>query len=241
MIEPILVSAHLPKTAGTSFAAALQSHFGERYRGDYADLPMQISPPRRKWKALSAGARMRAESTNGVACVHGHFLPLKYRIGLRGREARFVTWLRDPVERVISHYHYWLRDYDGDDPTQPLRNRVLREGWSLQRFCLGPELRNLYRQYLWGFPAERFDFIGITERYDDDLALFGQRYLGGDAVVARALANPQRDDQPYPIDPALRARIARHHDADVRLYAWAKARNQVGAAPRRPAGQAEAS
>ena len=81
---------------------------------------------------------------------------------------------------------------------------MVDEDWSLQRFCLGHELRNLYHQYLWGFPPERFDFIGITERYAEDLARFGKRYLGGEALVARVLANPQRDDQPYPIDPELR-------------------------------------
>lgn len=220
---PMLVSLHLPKTAGTSLRYAMRAHYGTGLLEDYDAPPMQIPRGRRELSAMAAGFSARQHWSDDIIAIHGHFLPLKYRIALRGRDVRYATWLRDPVERVQSHYHYWQRDYAGDDPTQPLRNRVVREGWSLQRFCLGPEMRNLYRQYLWGFDPARFEFMGITERYDTDFVRFAQRYLEGDCAASVELPNPDREGERYAIDPALRARISQHHAADVALYDWALA------------------
>jgi len=218
-LKPLLVSLHLPKTAGTSFRSALRQHYGAALVEDYAMLPMQLPRGRREWQALCAAPTARRALSADVRAVHGHFLVVKYRLALTGRPARYITWLRDPVERVVSHYHYWQRGYAGDDPAQPLRNRMLRERWSLQRFCLGPELRNLYRQYLWGFPPRQFAFFGITEHYDEDLAWFARHVLQGDAsAVVHALANPARRTPAYAIEPELRLRIERHHAADVALY-----------------------
>lgn len=217
----LLVSLHLPKTAGSSFAAALRQHYNERLYEDYRMLPMQLPRGRREWQALRDGLVQRVPA--GAMAIHGHFLPVKYRWPLRGRRVAWITWLRNPVERLLSHYHFWARDYDGRDPAQSLRNRVLAEDWSLERFCLGPELRNLYGQYLWGFDPGRFVFIGLTEHYAQDLAWFSQRFLGRDVLEARIQANPARESSRYPIDADLRSRIERHHAADVALYRQAVA------------------
>ncbi|MEO6364619.1 MAG: hypothetical protein ABIO38_01000 [Luteimonas sp.] len=230
MTTPMLVSLHLPKTAGTSLRYAMRAHYGARLLEDYDAPPMQVSRGRRELSAMTAGLAAKQRLSDDVTAIHGHFLPLKYRIALRGKAARYATWLRDPVERVQSHYHYWCRDYAGDDHAQPLRNRVVAERWSLERFCLGPEMRNLYGQYLWGFDRARFEFIGITERYDTDFTEFAQRYLGGDRTASVELPNPDRDGERYVIDAGLRARIAQHHAADMALYEWALARPRSGLA-----------
>ena len=219
-----LVSVHLPKTAGTSLCETLKQYFGSDLALDYDAPPMQAQRWGREWHAIRSGLCIRRCTNAGAKVVHGHFLPVKYWFALAGKHARYVTWLRDPVERVISHYHYWWRDYAGDDPRQPLRNRMLHEDWSLERFCLGPEMRNLYSQYLWGFPVKRFDFIGITERYEQDLARFAHRFMWGTASIVHTLANPSKTGWSYDVDPVFRKRIERHHAADMRLYRWALAR-----------------
>lgn len=215
---PLLVSLHLPKTAGTSFADTLQRRFGDRLLKDYADMPMHMPRGTREAQALlSVPARRRALSSGNVEAVHGHFLPAAYRWATAGRPVRFIAWLRDPLQRVVSHYHFWRRDYDGLDPRQPLRNRMLREDWSLERFCLGPEMRDLYRQYLWGFDPNRFDAIGLTERYAEDM----RAMLGATASeqVPVLLANPDRGER-YRLPASLEHRMRAHHAADLRLYAW---------------------
>lgn len=216
-----LVSLHLPKTAGTSLRQAISDHFGKDLYEDYGNPPMQMRRGPRELQALVSGLAARFKAQNAPRAVHGHFMPLKYRLALPASETRYVTWLRDPVERALSHFHFWKRDYVGDDPAQPLRNRMLREDWSLERFCLGPEMRDVYAQYLWGFAPEWFEFIGITEHYDADLAEFTARYLPGQAAADPMLVNPERPGAWYEIDPMLRERIERHHARDMALYRWA--------------------
>lgn len=214
--QPVLVSLHMAKTAGTSFAEALRAHFGHALLENYAVLPTNRRRGLREWDAIRNGLCERLPA--GVRAVHGHFLPLQYALALRGQPVDFVTWLRDPVERLLSHYHFWRRTAQRATPAQPLRYRVVHEDWSLERFCLGPELRNYYRQHLWGFAPSRFAFVGITERYASDLARFADRFLGGVAPVAHARGNPDRDPEGYRLPSALRARIEAHHAWDTALY-----------------------
>jgi hypothetical protein len=82
---PLLVSVHLPKTAGTSFRAALQAHYGNKLLEDYAMLPMQVPRGRREWQSLRDAYNARDQITPSTRAIHGHFLPVKYRLALRQR------------------------------------------------------------------------------------------------------------------------------------------------------------
>lgn len=222
-MRPTLVSVHFPKTAGTSFALALRQCFGDALQEDYGMLPLNRPRGAREWDAIRAGFATRYPSA-APAAIHGHFLPIKYRIALRGRPVDYVTWLRDPVERLLSHYYFWQRTAAAATPAQPFRYRVAREQWSLERFCFAPQMRNLYSRYLWGFAPSRFAFIGITEHYETDLATFARRFLQGQVANVRLRANPDHGRARYAIDPGLRARLEAHQREDVALYRWALAR-----------------
>ncbi|MFN2288275.1 MAG: hypothetical protein ABR578_08085 [Chromatocurvus sp.] len=219
----MLISLHLPKTAGTSFRALLEAHYGDRLIDDYADRPLHERVAARRTRAVRAGIGLllHADRLRGVDAVHGHFLAIKYSLWSSGSGWRRVTWLRDPVERLASHYHYWRRSFDADT-AGPLHRRMMEEDWSLERFCLGPELRNVYRQFLWGVPLARLDFVGITEYYATDAEDFARRFLGlselpGLQSSETENANPAATVR-YVDDVELRARIERHHAADVALY-----------------------
>ena len=72
----MLVSVHLPKTAGSSFFAELNRHFDNQVVNDVADLPLHKPAWQRRANALKH--RWFAAPTVDIACVHGHFLPYKY-------------------------------------------------------------------------------------------------------------------------------------------------------------------
>lgn len=220
----MLISLHLPKTAGTRFRSVLESHFADRLLVDYADAPLHETVAARRLRALQSGVGLRAtpRRLQTVDAVHGHFLAIKYSLWRGGRRWRRVTWLRDPVERLASHYYYWRRSYQPLE-SGALHRRMMDDDWSLERFCLGPELRNIYRQFLWGVPLGRFDFVGITEHFDDDIGDFSRLILAGSSASltpsdsAVANANPVAPRR-YVEDTALRARIEGHHAADMALY-----------------------
>jgi hypothetical protein len=222
----VLVSVHMPKTAGLSFRASLEACFGEGFRHDYQDYPLAQEAHLRRRQALDWGRAAQAADFAGVTCVHGHFLPLKYLELARTLPCTFVTWLREPVARLVSHYDYWQRAYDpASDLTSPLHRRVIEEGWSLQRFCLAPELRNVYSEFLWGFPLGRLDFIGITEFFADDLRYFSQRVLGNKLqahTLNRRAATGEGEPQAL-LNAAARAEIEAWHAADMALYRQALA------------------
>ena len=222
--QPLIVSVHMPKTAGTSFRAALEANYGDRFLHDYADYPLAQSLPQRHDAALTAGKLASADDFADVGCIHGHFLPLKYLALSEQVDCRFVAWLREPVARMVSHYHYWCRSYDADSAlTSMLHRRVVEEAWSLEEFCLSDELRNVYTQFLWGFPLEKLDFIGITECYERDLAVFSAQFLG--VKITPEQLNRRQDEAVETLEedlsPALRKQIEVFHSDDIELYNWA--------------------
>jgi hypothetical protein len=221
----LLISLHLPKTAGASFLDSLENHFGDRLVRDYKDLPINTPAPVRKAGALGACFRNSLRAVPDVDCIHGHFLPLKYRLLARRRDVKFATWMRDPVERLASHYHFWKRTYKpGKAPA--LQRAVVEDDWSFERFALGPELRNIYAQFLWLFPLRRFDFIGITEHYERDFARFTRRFLGVAMSEQKINVNVEKRGRNYVEDASLRARIEAHHARDMNLYLAALNRNR---------------
>lgn len=212
----VLVSLHLPKTAGTSFRTALQEHFGTSYRDDYADGGLSRPAHERQAAAQANGLALAASGLHGVHCVHGHFLPAKYLPLAQRDELVFVTWMRDPVVRLLSHYRYWQHSYDAEH-SAPHHRQVVEEGWTLEAFCLSEAFRNVYSQYLWDFPLERFAFIGISEHYREDLQAFSREYLGSDLACHRHNVTPARSALDH-VDPALVQRIRTFHAADMELY-----------------------
>ena len=214
----MLISVHLPQTAGSSFHASLETYFGDGLVLDYADRPINQSPLTRKAASLKASFQLayRYRDT-GVVCIHGHFLPLKYRWISTPAGQKYVVWLRDPIERLASHYYYWVRDYNPKTAGK-LRRRMVEEHWTLEQFCFSKEMRNIYTTFFWGFPISRFDFVGITENYASDLSYFAAEILGSELPMSAANVNPQKTTDRYVEDEHLRSRLEQFHQKDMDLY-----------------------
>ena len=211
----MIISVHLPKTAGSSFKASLEQHFDLKVLLDYADLPINTPPFQRNKNALISSLKNADYDFGETECIHGHFMPAKYLLMDTARPLTFVTWMRHPVERVISHYYFWQRRYWPEAP--PLHKRIVEEEWSLERFCLSNEMQNLYQQFLWGFPLNNFDFIGITEHYIEDFRYFVKTFLQKDVASYKENINENRKGN-YPISKSFRNKIESFHKVDMELY-----------------------
>ena len=214
----MLISLHLPKTAGNSFASSLTKHFGEALLKDY-DLPLHKTRYSRHRHALIESIRNYFRDFNNIQCIHGHFLPLKYRLYRKSNPRQFVTWMREPAERLASQYFYMKRHYTPEKAkTQLLLKRMIEEEWTLERFCLGPELRNTYSQFLWGFPLRNFDFIGIVENYESELEYFSEHFLGRPLKHYQQNVNPSTQRKSYFKDKSLKEKVLEYHSKDLELY-----------------------
>ena len=210
----MLISVHLPKTAGESFFLSLQSVYGENIQRDYSDGPLQKSKLDRNMEALQAAIANVDNEFDGIDCIHGHFMPVKYLILESYWDVQFITWLRNPIDRAISHYFYWKNNYDKKN-AGPLQRKMIDEDWDLVRFVFCAELQNFYVQYLWGFPIERFDFIGITERYGKELAYLSEHIIQENLVIHKVNIGKKPN---YDITPDLRKEMEKFHCADMELY-----------------------
>ncbi|SHF03757.1 Sulfotransferase family protein [Fodinibius roseus] len=220
----MLISLHMPKCGGTSFKELLKRHFKWRFSKDY-DYPIHWSPDKRRKEAIESRERIKRRYRyfyryRFTECIHGHFLPYKYDY-FYGRDGiTFITWLRDPVERLVSHYYFWLRTYETAKP-KPLHRRVVEEDWTLQEFAFSEELKNVYSEFLWNFPARQFDFIGITEHYEEDVRYFANHYLGlKDVSVPQKNISP-RKSKPLITDEGLIKELKSFHARDYELYDYA--------------------
>ena len=164
----MIVSIHIPKTAGTSFKSDLSRVFGDRLLHDYDDWPESTAPGasarhERNRAAVVAEAGAIAERYDAI---HGHFLAGKYR-GVFPVTA-LVTMVRDPYQHAVSTYEEAARR--GDSPHPGFR-RFKEEGMTL--VDLIEAIPNHQSFYLGTTPLEDLAMIGLTERYEQSVALFG--------------------------------------------------------------------
>lgn len=128
-------------------------------------------------------------------------------------------WLRDPVERIASYYDFWL----GTEPHgNPNHDEFLRRGMSLAEFARWDPVRMEFAQkYVAGLEPGDFTFIGITERYGDDLARLADLLeWTGDHIVAQTNITPGMRSL---VDDATRAEILDAHALELSWYRGATA------------------
>ena len=106
-----LISIHIPKCAGGSLRRLLKKWFGRDLHKHYFQ-QYNALPPKHDLKP-------------GI-CIHGHFNRTK-GFGIRDyypEVDQFITFLRNPVEIVVSNYFFWKRK--GRD--NQIKRRTLKEG-----------------------------------------------------------------------------------------------------------------
>jgi hypothetical protein len=163
-VQPEVISIHLPKTAGSSFHSALHQQYGFRLKHLYKPAD---------WIAFERSAVFRCGKP-GVRAIHGHLHHLNLDWKTIYPQAKWITWLRDPAQRVVSAYHHWQRPIDHQDPHHLLFQKLQP---NLLEFATIPEFQPVVQTYSTVFnnvaPAD-FDFIGRTEFFEQDLARLSQ-------------------------------------------------------------------
>lgn len=199
-----VVSVHLPKSGGTSVAASLRRRFGDAVLFDYGRGPLG---PHRDLVEPGLPA--------GVAAVHGHFRPGRYdAVG----DAFRLTFLRHPVELLLSLYFYWrTMPFQGG----VVHRRFLDEQPDLATFAAWPPIRRLSSEtYFGGYDMGRFDFIGFHETRRADMARLNA--LAGLGLEPdrhdNATTDPDGARAAAAADAALMARLADLLADDLRFY-----------------------
>jgi ubiquinone/menaquinone biosynthesis C-methylase UbiE len=197
-----LLSLHIPKTAGTAFLAAVTEIYGiENVAFDQGGLdPERIADER--WPA-DCWPRV----------ITGHFDLAKWSPLCPG--ARRVTWLRDPVARILSWFHYWKAAGPLGDP---LQEAVRRGDVALEEFARMASTRDCMSVSLRGHRLEDLDFVGIQEHFAADLDDLSR--LLGWPLLEVPVTNATESSEYARFQPteSLVREIRRLNPADEELY-----------------------
>lgn len=203
----MVVSIHVPKCAGTSFRNILSDQFSSRLWLNYGSI----------FTAADFRPELIPEST---ACIHGHFLGDAFDSVVP--RSRYMTWVRHPVDRVVSNYYHCLRSPDLRDDCC---RRLHEEKLSLRAFAELDWMQNLATRYLAGKAVETFDFVGIAERFDESLLLLGRAFGWATPPCGpRENTNPARLTPSYPLSSADYNHLLTLNPLDLAFYRTACAR-----------------
>lgn len=233
--KQVLIFVHMPKAGGSTLQEIMRRQFPQTATFNIAGESVETV------QASVDRLRQMPEAERAqIACVMGH-VPFGLHQWLPGAP-RYLTMLRDPVERTISDYFFAL-----NTPGHVLFERMRRGRLSIEDFVALREeqgYRNMYCRLLSGVAAwdqladtpralpsaalgaaqenlkRHFSLVGITERFDESLVL-AQTALGWKRLsYERANVTHDKPEQTVLTEKALDA-IHRHNQMDICLYEFA--------------------
>ena len=237
---------HLPKTGGTSFNNCICSQYKATpgTSEDGVDPYFQLGiyyfphgfyqkgedsfPP--QTRTILGRDDLRAVVGHFPYGIHEHLPP--------GSEYSYLTFLRHPVDRIVSLYRH-LTHFEEPDPA--LHREVSENGLTLREFAAtfplaelgndqvrriagasGPctdETLALARRRL----RDNFGFVGLTEHFDESLLLIKHRFEWTEPLqYYRANVTVEWHPEPEPIDAETIDVIVARNRYDLELHAFAR-------------------
>lgn len=215
-----LVLLHVPKTGGSTLVSIARCQFPA---AAVARLPDSLAAARADLARRSDADRRR------LRFLHGH-VPFGVHSALPG--TRYLTLLRHPVARLVSVYHYALRE-----PAWAAHRVIHDRRLTLEEFIDSPaaaEFNDGQTRFLAGGDqsaptretlaaalhnlGEQLAFVGITERFDASLALLRRRLGWQRRFYRRENVNRRRPPLAR-VAPRVVALIERRNALDLELYA----------------------
>ena len=182
--DQLIIFLHIPKTAGTSLRDIIERNFDEK-----AIFTIDGKNPRESIKLFNS-LKSADKASFSLVQGHGEFGAIK---DLPQKQIKYITFVRNPVERVLSYYSYILSDSFKRPQAE------VAESMSLKKYLISKcdwQMNNHQTRMIAGnVPPEygacneevleraknniisHFHFVGIAERFDESI-LTMSKFLG---------------------------------------------------------------
>ncbi|MUL39304.1 sulfotransferase family 2 domain-containing protein [Gloeocapsopsis dulcis] len=228
--EKSIIFLHIPKASGSTLHNIIERQYSSKVI--YSIDGLNVIDSTNKFKNLPEEQRQRIKVLKGHMSFGLHeYLP---------QPSTYITMLRDPVDRVISHYYYVIRN-----PQHRLHKQVKDNKITLQEYVsngITTEVNNSQTRILaavnkskvgfdeiTGKALEKakqnlethFSVIGITEKFDETLILLKKIFDWKTPFYVRE--NVTKNRQPKENIPQETLEIIqRYNQLDIQLYQYAQ-------------------
>lgn len=230
--EPTVIFVHIPKTAGTTLRHIIQHQFQPNSIFEFYRLGREPHKGIDEFNGLCEARKKEIKFVSGHIGFGLHeFLPRPYT---------YITVLRDPVKRVISHYHFLqarnsvVRDKTLEEFVQTqgqaqnsmtnylsgslLKYQLSDPGTGVSSLQCSPETLKLAKKNL----REHFKVFGLVERFDETCLLL-KRHLGWNIPLFYVKNNVSKTrSSTSSISKYTLSLIEKSNEFDIQLYHYAK-------------------
>lgn len=231
-MDSVLIFVHIPKTGGITLNNIIDNNYkkGTIFQFD-------------KENHLESFIKLTDSEKSKYKCFRGHIGYGVHHYLPKGISVKYVTMLRNPIDRAVSHYYYVLRK-----PDHYLHEEVCRRGMSLEEYIAGgltSELYNGQTRLLASVDGEpidfnkkdiidendlkiaknnlkkSFSFVGITQEFDVSILLLKEifhwdkiYYYKNNVSRSRPTLNSIGDN--------IKDIIKKNNSVDMKLYEYAR-------------------
>ena len=213
----MLIFVHIPKTAGTTFKSVLFNHFKPEERivvdsKDWLEPNLYINSR----EGLPDAKQIKPN--NNVKFIMGHFKASRF--SNLYPTADLITWVRDPLQRIVSSYYYYL--FITPDSRGVLKKHRKYDIIDIEKFVSHNANKNSMSKQL-NISLNKFKFIGIAENFSKELIRY-QTIMNSKELALEATKdyniNPikKSTQEVYEVNEDIKELIMRENKKDYELY-----------------------
>jgi hypothetical protein len=228
--EKSIIFLHIPKASGSTLHNIIERQYPSEVI--YSIDGLNVRDSTNQFKALPEEQRREIKVLKGHMSFGLHeYLP---------RPSTYITMLRDPIDRVISHYYYVIRN-----PQHQLHKQVKDENLTLQEYVssgITTEVNNSQTRILAAIDQSKvgfdkiteaafktakqnlkthFSVIGVTEKFDETLLLLKKVFDWKTPFYIRENVTKNRQSKQSLPQETLEI-IQRYNQLDIQLYQYAQ-------------------